>query len=61
MTVEPVTPSEGWGVLHLFCKTTPLADLNQGSGVDVAGGVLRRQHVADLPVHRTPGELGADL
>jgi len=24
--MEPVTPSEGWGVLHLFCKTTPLAD-----------------------------------
>lgn len=24
---EPVTPTEGWGVLHLFCKATPaLAD-----------------------------------
>lgn len=23
---EPVTPSEGWGVLHLFCKAAPLAD-----------------------------------
>jgi peroxiredoxin len=26
MTVDPVTPSQGWGVLHLFCKTAPLAD-----------------------------------
>src|SRR3954453_15166021 len=23
---EPLTPSSGWGVLHLFCKLTPLAD-----------------------------------
>jgi peroxiredoxin len=23
---EPVTPSQGWGVLHLFCKVAPLAD-----------------------------------
>jgi chlorite dismutase len=23
---EPVTPSQGWGVLHLFCKAAPLAD-----------------------------------
>ena len=23
---EPLSPSSGWGVLHLFCKTTPLAD-----------------------------------
>ena len=23
---EPLTPSTGWGVLHLFCKLTPLAD-----------------------------------
>ncbi|HEX9258685.1 MAG TPA: chlorite dismutase family protein [Acidimicrobiales bacterium] len=23
---EPVTPNEGWGVLHLFTKPTPLAD-----------------------------------
>lgn len=23
---EPITPSEGWGVLHLFCKVSPLAD-----------------------------------
>ncbi len=23
---EPVTPSQGWGVVHLFCKPTPLAD-----------------------------------
>jgi chlorite dismutase len=23
---EPVTPSEGWGVLHLFCKARPGAD-----------------------------------
>src|SRR4051812_9134733 len=23
---EPLTPSAGWGVLHLFCKPTPLAD-----------------------------------
>lgn len=26
MTSEPVVPSVGWGVLHLFCKPTPLAD-----------------------------------
>ena len=24
--VEPLGPSAGWGVLHLFCKPTPLAD-----------------------------------
>jgi chlorite dismutase len=24
--VEPAQPSVGWGVLHLFCKTTPHAD-----------------------------------
>ncbi len=24
--VEPAQPSIGWGVLHLFCKATPLAD-----------------------------------
>ena len=24
--MEPVTPSEGWGVLHLFCKVAPGAD-----------------------------------
>jgi chlorite dismutase len=24
--VEPAQPSVGWGVLHLFCKITPLAD-----------------------------------
>jgi hydrogen peroxide-dependent heme synthase len=23
---EPVVPSEGWGVLHLFCKLGPTAD-----------------------------------
>lgn len=23
---EPLSPSVGWGVLHLFCKLTPLAD-----------------------------------
>jgi peroxiredoxin len=23
---EPLVPSEGWGVLHLFCKASPLAD-----------------------------------
>jgi len=24
--IEPLTPATGWGVLHLFCKVTPLAD-----------------------------------
>ena len=24
--IEPLTPSSGWGVLHLFCTLTPLAD-----------------------------------
>jgi chlorite dismutase len=24
--MEPVTPSQGWGALHLFCKVAPLAD-----------------------------------
>ena len=44
MTVEPVTPSEGWGVLHLFCKTTPLADaaaitaaVKEATGPDPSG------------------------
>jgi peroxiredoxin len=26
VTSEPVVPSVGWGVLHLFCKPTPLLD-----------------------------------
>jgi hydrogen peroxide-dependent heme synthase len=26
MTSEAVTPKVGWGVLHLFCKPTPLSD-----------------------------------
>lgn len=26
MTSEAVTPKVGWGVLHLFCKPTPMAD-----------------------------------
>ena len=24
--IEPMSPTEGWGVLHLFCKVTPLAE-----------------------------------
>ena len=24
--MEPVSPSTGWGVLHLFCRTTPASD-----------------------------------
>ncbi|MDQ3385347.1 MAG: chlorite dismutase, partial [Actinomycetota bacterium] len=35
--VEPVTPSEGWGVLHLFCKVRPGAD---GAAVTAAVKVL---------------------
>ena len=27
MTSEAVTPKVGWGVLHLFCKPTPFADV----------------------------------
>jgi len=27
--VEPAQPSVGWGVLHLFCKTTPSTDREQ--------------------------------
>jgi len=30
--MEPVTPSEGWGVLHLFCKVAPLADRDAIAG-----------------------------
>jgi chlorite dismutase len=26
---EPLTPSTGWAVLHLFCKPTPLADAEE--------------------------------
>lgn len=26
---EPITPREGWGVLHLFCKASPLADASE--------------------------------
>ncbi len=26
MSSEPVTPSVGWGVVHLFCKPTPMFD-----------------------------------
>jgi chlorite dismutase len=31
---EPLSPSVGWGVLHLFCKPTPLVD-----GADVVAAV----------------------
>jgi len=30
--MEPVTPSEGWGVLHLFCRVAPLADRDAIAG-----------------------------
>jgi chlorite dismutase len=26
MTIDPLLPSEGWAVLHLFCKVTPTTD-----------------------------------
>jgi chlorite dismutase len=35
---EAITPSQGWAVLHLFCKVTPLADTD---GVLVAARALR--------------------
>jgi peroxiredoxin len=35
---EPLEPSVGWGVLHLFCKVTPLAD-----GEAVAAAVQRAE------------------
>ena len=35
---DPVTPSEGWGVLHLFCRVAPLADRDAiTAAVKVAG------------------------
>jgi chlorite dismutase len=36
--IEPSSPAEGWGVLHLFCKVTPLADTD---AVLVADRALR--------------------
>jgi peroxiredoxin len=54
--VEPVTPSEGWGVLHLFCKVRPGVDAeaitsavkaaNEGDHQVVTFAVLG--HKADL-------------
>ena len=53
---EPVTPSEGWGVLHLFCKAAPLADAEadrrRGEGGDRGGrppGRPRRRSSATRP------------
>lgn len=31
-THEPLTPREGWGVLHLFCRITALADAGELAG-----------------------------
>jgi chlorite dismutase len=62
---EPLSPSTGWGVLHLFCKPTPLADaeaitaaVKAGQGDDhqiVTVAILG--HKADLAVMA----LGPDL
>jgi chlorite dismutase len=61
----PLEPSAGWGVLHLFCKPTPLAEAEavtaavqraQGDGVQVVS-VAVLGHKADLGFMA----LGADL
>ena len=38
---EPLEPTVGWGVLHLFCRVGPLADREA-----VAGAVLLRGAIA---------------
>ena len=45
--VEPVTPSEGWGVLHLFCKVRPGAD-----GAGVTGAVKALTTAGDGDDHQ---------
>jgi hydrogen peroxide-dependent heme synthase len=55
---EPVVPSVGWGVLHLFCKPTPLCDAEAVSAALKAGASDNHQvvtasilgHKADLCV-----------
>ena len=42
---EPVEPSTGWGVLHLFCAVTPLAD-----GQAIATAVKRAEDSGDQVV-----------
>lgn len=48
--IERITPAEGLGVLHLFCKVTPLADTN---AVLVAERVLRAPgHLVEADEHQ---------
>jgi hydrogen peroxide-dependent heme synthase len=65
MASDPVVPSVGWGVLHLFCKPTPLADAEalvaavkatQATGHQVVTAIMLG-HKADLCVMG----LGPDL
>lgn len=43
---EPLTPSEGWGVLHLFCRATPAVDVEAVVAAVKAAEVAQHQVVA---------------
>jgi chlorite dismutase len=46
MTLEPLVPDEGWGVLHLFCKVTERADAEAVNGAVKAAEAAGVQVVA---------------
>jgi chlorite dismutase len=43
---EPLTPSQGWGVLHLFCKVDPMADPEAVAAAVKSGADAQQQVVA---------------
>jgi len=65
MSIEPLVPQEGWGVLHLFCKLGPALDVEALTGAVKAAEAAGQQvvcfavlgHKADLGFML----LGADL
>jgi chlorite dismutase len=65
MSLDPLVPTEGWAVLHLFCKVTPRADLEavteavkraEETGLQVVTAAVLG-HKADLALM----VIGADL
>jgi hydrogen peroxide-dependent heme synthase len=54
---EPVTPGEGWGVLHLFLRTDPaaVADLPPGAGKELIAALERWDERVQLHVFSVLG------
>ena len=54
---EPLTPSIGWGVLHLFCKLTPTTD-REGVVEAVKAGQAGDHQVVSFSVFGHKADLG---